>query len=183
MGIYSQKARDDEKAAKSRASSVRVHYKQCREIMTTIRGMRLFKAKRFLRDVLAYKQAVPFTKYTGAIGRHAQGKNMKAPGAKCRWPQKASKAILDLLVNAQANAEANSLDVHSLIVSHCQANRAPKYRRRTYRAHGRINAYMASPAHLEIILEAPKEDVEKAPKKVTGVSNRRRARIAEKGGC
>jgi len=75
--------------------------------MTTIRGMKLTKAKKFLQDVLDYKQAVPFTKYTGAIGRHAQGKNMKAPGSKCRWPQKATTAILGLLLNAESNAEVN----------------------------------------------------------------------------
>ena len=31
-------------------------------------------------------------------------------------------------------------------------NRAPKMRRRTYRAHGRINPYMSSPCHIEMIL-------------------------------
>ncbi len=33
-----------------------------------------------------------------------------------------------------------------------QVNRAPKMRRRTYRAHGRINPYMSSPCHIEICL-------------------------------
>ena len=31
------------------------------------------------------------------------------------------------------------LDVDSLVVEHIQVNAAPKMRRRTYRAHGRIN--------------------------------------------
>ena len=31
-------------------------------------------------------------------------------------------------------------------------NRAQKGRRRTYRAHGRINPYMSSPSHIELIL-------------------------------
>ena len=31
-------------------------------------------------------------------------------------------------------------------------NAAPKMRRRTYRAHGRINPYMSSPCHIEVIL-------------------------------
>jgi hypothetical protein len=33
-----------------------------------------------------------------------------------------------------------------------QVNQACHGRRRTYRAHGRINAYMSSPCHIEIIL-------------------------------
>ena len=45
-------------------------------------------------------------------------------------------------------------------------------RRRTYRAHGRINAYMASPAHIEIIAEEKNQEIVKekeveAPEKVT----------------
>ena len=31
------------------------------------------------------------------------------------------------------------LDVDSLVIDHIQVNAAPKMRRRTYRAHGRIN--------------------------------------------
>ena len=37
-------------------------------------------------------------------------------------------------------------------------NRAAQMRRRTYRAHGRINAYMSSPCHIELIL-TEKDDV------------------------
>ena len=39
-----------------------------------------------------------------------------------------------------------------MIDSDFQVNRAPKMRRRTYRAHGRINPYMSSPCHIEICL-------------------------------
>lgn len=48
-------------------------------------------------------------------------------------------------------------------MKHIQVNQAPKQRRRTYRAHGRINAYMASPCHIEIILVEKDEQVAKAP--------------------
>ena len=44
------------------------------------------------------------------------------------------------------------LDVDDLVIKHAQTNRAQKQRRRTYRAHGRINPYMSSPAHIEIVL-------------------------------
>jgi large subunit ribosomal protein L17e len=33
-----------------------------------------------------------------------------------------------------------------------QVNQAQKQRRRTYRAHGRINPYMCSPSHIELCL-------------------------------
>ena len=35
-------------------------------------------------------------------------------------------------------------------ISHVQVNHAAKGRRRTYRAHGRINPYMNNPCHVEI---------------------------------
>ena len=70
---------------------------------------------------------------------HLQGKQRKAPGDKCAWPQKATKAFLDLLRNAEANAEDQHLDKANLNVKHVSCQRAPKMRRRTYRAHGRIN--------------------------------------------
>lgn len=58
----------------------------------------------------------------------------------------------------------------SLVIEHIQVNKAPKMRRRTYRAHGRINPYMSSPCHIEMILTekeqiVPKPEEEIAQKK------------------
>ncbi|KAK6048469.1 hypothetical protein COOONC_14026, partial [Cooperia oncophora] len=41
--------------------------------------------------------------------------------------------------NAESNAEYKGLDVDHLVVDHIVVQRAAKMRRRTYRAHGRIN--------------------------------------------
>merc|ERR1712096_93774 len=60
--------------------------------------------------------------------------------------------LLHLLKNAESNAEYKGLDTDHLVINNIQVNRAPKMRRRTYRAHGRINPYMSSPCHIEIIL-------------------------------
>merc|ERR1712127_664047 len=116
----------------------------------------------FMNDVLAFKTCVPFRKYTGGIGHHAQAKLHKSPGNKGRWPVKATAVLRDLLANAISNAETKGLDTEQLYVSHCQANRAPPGRRRTYRAHGRIGKYASQPAHVEIILTERSEGVEKA---------------------
>ena len=143
----------------------------------------------------------------GGRGRHAQAKAFKTPGSLCFWPKNATRAVLDLLTNAAANAETKvrsrgggapgpgaraptdggrrltataaatgaalplpacalpppqGLDEERLIVQHAQANQAPKGRRRTYRAHGRIGPYMSVPAHVELmLLEKPAEKVAK----------------------
>ncbi|KAJ6351464.1 hypothetical protein OIU85_005569 [Salix viminalis] len=86
--------------------------------------MPLAKAKRYLEDVLAHKQAIPFRRF-------------------CRG--------------------VKGLDVDALYISHIQVNQAQKQRRRTYRAHGRINPYMSSPCHIELVLSEKEEPVKKEP--------------------
>lgn len=57
---------------------------------------------------------------------------------RARWPTKSADFVLGLLRNAEANADLKALDTSKLVVSHIQVNQAPKQRRRTYRAHGRV---------------------------------------------
>lgn len=77
--------------------------------------------------------------------------------------------------------QAKNLDTEKLVVSHIQVNRAPKQRRRTYRAHGRINPYQSSPSHIEIILTEAAEDVPKAeeskPKSTVKLTTLRAAKL------
>ena len=75
-----------------------------------------------------------------------------------------------MLKKAESNAELKGLDVDSLVIEHIQVNKAPKIWRRTYIAHGRINPYMSSPYHIEMILTekeqiVPKPEEEAAQKK------------------
>lgn len=49
--------------------------------------------------------------------------------------------------------QVKGLDVESLFIDHVQVNKAMAQRRRTYRAHGRINPYMSSPCHIELVLK------------------------------
>jgi len=161
MGRYSKTLNNEDKAAKARGDYVRIHFKHAREIGHAIKGLALSKAKTYLEEVLQYKAAIPFTKYTGGIGRHAQGKLYKAPGDKVGWPQKATKTFLDLLTNVESNAVAKKLDESKVIITHVNVNQAPKMRRRTYRAHGRINAYMSCPAHIELIVEEKNQEIAK----------------------
>jgi large subunit ribosomal protein L17e len=151
--------------------------------------MNLKAAIKYLRDVLDHKRIIPFTVHTGGVGRHAQAKNLpggkKAPGSKGRWPEKATRVFIDLLKNASANGENSQLEVGNLVIKHIQVNRAPKMRRRTYRAHGRINAYMSSPAHIEVICVDAASAIPKAEEEEgTFVPSRRRLamrRVATRG--
>lgn len=60
-------------------------------------------------------------------------------GSQGRWPKKSASVLIQLLKNAESNAEVRMLNTDALVIEHIQVNRAEKMRRRTYRAHGRIN--------------------------------------------
>merc|ERR1712187_1008822 len=100
-------------------------------------------------------------KVQGWYQQDAPGKAFKATQG--RWPRKSCKILLNILKNAESNAEFKNLDTDSLTVQHIQVNPAQQGRRRTYRAHGRINPYMSCPSHIEMILQEKEEAVEKAP--------------------
>ena len=98
-----------------------------------------------------------------------------------RWPEKSVRFITRLLKNAESNAEAKSLSLEDLIIRNIVVQQAPKTRRRTYRAHGRINPYQGHPCHIEIILGVADEEVERAADKdVSKLSGLNRRQVARK---
>merc|ERR1711978_391363 len=150
MTRYAKEPENPAKSAKARGSYLRVHFKNTRETAQAIKKMHIRKANRYLKDVVAKKQIIPFRRFNGGVGRKAQA---KAHGcSQGRWPIKSAEFLLQLLKNAESNADVKGLDVDSLVIDHIQVNRVPYMRRRTYRAHGRINPYMSSPCHIEMIL-------------------------------
>jgi len=82
-----------------------------------------------------------------------------------RYPAKSVEFLLNLLKNAESNAESKNLNLDDLVIVHAQVNQAAKMRRRTYRAHGRINAFMRSPCHVEFILSEKPTHVKKPKSK------------------
>ncbi|BGP49996.1 60S ribosomal protein L17B [Rhodotorula kratochvilovae] len=148
----------------SKGSYLRVHYKNTRETAAAVTGLTLAKAIKLLEEVQTHTACIPFRRHNGAVGRTAQAKVHGV--VQGRWPVKSAKFLLALIKNAQANAEANGLDKDELLVKNISVQQAPKMRRRTYRAHGRINPYQSSPTHLEIILAPMRAEVPKADEEV-----------------
>merc|ERR1739847_225655 len=159
---YARTLENEAESAKARGSHLRVHFKNTRETAHAVRGMMLKKAQNYLQHVVEHTEAIPFRRYCGGVGRTSQAKNAGSTNGQARWPKKSAEFVLNLLSNAEANAELKSLEVDKLFVSHIQVNRAVQNRRRTYRAHGRINPYMSSPCHVEIILSQRETTVKAA---------------------
>ncbi|XP_046370633.1 large ribosomal subunit protein uL22-like [Haliotis cracherodii] len=150
MVRYASDPENPSKSAKARGSYLRVHFKNTRETAQAVKHMHLKRANRYLKNVVDKKEIVPFRRFSGGVGRKAQAKQFKT--SQGRWPEKSAQFLLQLLKNAESNAEFKGLDTDHLVIEHIQVNMAPKMRRRTYRAHGRINPYMSSPCHIEVIL-------------------------------
>uniref|UniRef100_A0A2K6F1A6 Large ribosomal subunit protein uL22 n=1 Tax=Propithecus coquereli TaxID=379532 RepID=A0A2K6F1A6_PROCO len=138
-------------------SNLHVHFKNTCETAQAINGTHTRKATKYLKDVTLKKQ----------FGRCAQAKQWG--WTQGRWPKKSAEFLLHMLKNAEINADLQGLDVDSLVIEHIPVNK-PKMCRQTYRAHGRINPYMSSPCHIEMILTekeqiVPKPEEEVAQKK------------------
>ena len=122
------------------------------------------KAEKYLQDVLEHKRCIPFARFDHSVGRCSAA--IQFGLTKGRWPEKSVRLMLNLLKNAKANAETKKLNLEKLAIKNVFVNQAQKGRRRTYRAHGSINAYLSSNCHVEIKCEEVKERVKKAEKKV-----------------
>ncbi len=153
---------DSKKSCTARAWDLRVHFKNTFETANAIQGMTLRKAEAYLQQVLDHQRCVPFAKYDGATGRTGQAKEWGLTHG--RWPEKSVRVVLSLLQNLRSNAEVKRLNVDNLVVSNVQVNQATKGRRRTFRAHGRINAYLSSNCHVMLRGEE-KKAVTKKPAK------------------
>nr|ACD65167.1 putative 60S ribosomal protein RPL17 [Phoronis muelleri] len=170
MTRYSSDPENATKSAKARGSHLRVHFKNTRETAQAVKRMHLRRAQKYLKNVIDKKEIIPFRRFNGDVGRKAQCKQFGTTQG--RWPKKSAEFLLQLLKNAESNAEYKGLDTDHLVIEHIMVNRAPKMRRRTYRAHGRINPYMSSPCHIEVILAEKevaisKPEDEPAKKKVS----------------
>ncbi|EJC97813.1 60S ribosomal protein L17/L23 [Fomitiporia mediterranea MF3/22] len=173
-------ATNPEKTSRARGEYLRTHFKNMREVAAVLTGMKLQKAYTYLGDVVEHKQVVPFRRFAGGVGRASQAKQFKATQG--RWPAKSVRFITALLKNAESNADAKSLSAEDLFIKNIVVQQAPKTRRRTYRAHGRINPYQGHPCHIEVILGASDDEVERAkdkdvvPSKLAGLNRRQVAR-------
>jgi len=138
-----------EKTAKASGRELKVSHKAAREVAKAIKGMDLTQAKDYLRDVIAMRKPIPYTRYTKKLG-HKGGMAKHCVG---RFPVKTAEHILHVVQAAQANAENKGLDVDRLRIMHSAAYQGMKLKRFTPRAHGRASPKYNITTHVEIVLE------------------------------
>jgi len=140
---------DPSRTAIAAGRDLRISFKHAVEICNCIRGLHLDEARRFLEDVIAMRRPVPFRRFHGKVAHRRELQGWPAG----RYPVKAAKAILEVLRNAEANAEYKGLDTSRLWVVHASAHKGTKIRKYIPRAFGRATPYFQDLVHVEIALE------------------------------
>jgi len=152
-----------ENMARAMMKDLDISTKVAIEVANFIRGRSVENAKMVLNRVLEYKQAVPYKRFPNGVG-HRSGKGMAAG----RYPQKASQYFIDLIEQAEANAQTKGLSSDLKIV-HLAAQGAAKQWH-----YGRQRRREMKRTHIEIVVEeqekkkeAKKESKSKGSKETT----------------
>lgn len=139
---------DKNKTAKALGRGLKISPKHSIEICNKIRGMNVESARNYLEDVIQMKKAVPFKKHNKKVG-HKRGLEGWPTG---RYPVKAATQILDVLNNAEANAEYKGLDSENLKIMHISSHKGYVIRGWTPRAFGRASPFNTPTTHIQIVL-------------------------------
>ncbi|MDO8661455.1 MAG: 50S ribosomal protein L22 [Candidatus Woesearchaeota archaeon] len=140
---YSRQAKENQ--AKALGLNLPISTKHCMEVCRHLRGKKVVLAKKTLTNVIAVKQAIPYTKYHFDLG-HKAG---MGPG---RYPISTCKSMLKVLINAEANAQSKGLRNADLVIKHISAQIGP-----TVWKYGRQGRQQAKRTHVEIFLEEQKD--------------------------
>lgn len=137
---------DPERTSKAMGSELHISPKKSREICCKIKGMKTAEARKFLEDVIALKQAVPFKRHHDGAGHR------KGPMAAGRYPVNASKEFLKILKNAESNAEYKGLEPSQMYIAHAVVQRGRVIHGIIPRARGRATPKNTDTVNIEMVL-------------------------------
>jgi large subunit ribosomal protein L22 len=144
-----------------RGKNLRISFKFSVEASNFIRGKTLETAIMHLERVISQKMAMPMKRYKRDQA-HKPGKI-----AAGRYPEKVSKAFINLLNTLRSNAEDLGLSSKGLVITHAVANKGPgrwkqsRMRGRQMKStHVEIEATEAK-AEKKVVKEVKKEETKK----------------------
>ncbi|MHC1635912.1 MAG: 50S ribosomal protein L22 [Candidatus Methanospirareceae archaeon] len=140
---------DEETTAKAMAYELHISPKHSFEICRAIKGMRVRDAEKFLKEVIEMKRPVPFKRYKKKVA-HKRGLEKWFAG---RYPVKAAKEVLKLIMNAKNNAEYKGLDADNMRICHIATKKGRTIRSYFPRAFGRATPKNIETVTIEVILE------------------------------
>lgn len=138
---YAFQGYNKELHVRSVGRSLPISVKVSVEICNFLRKRPLQEAKRILERVLEEKQAIPYRKFNKDVG-HKPGK--MAAG---RYPKKASTEILNVMKNAEANAQMKGFNTNNLQIIHMCAHKGSRPWH-----HGRQRRQLMKRTHVEVVV-------------------------------
>ena len=149
MGISYSVDADPETTAKAMLRERRMSHKHGKEIAREIKGMTAGDAIEYLEAVVAGERSIPFRSHNSGVGHRQDIEGWDAG----RYPEKASKAFLDLLRNGIANASNQGFEGDSMHIDHVAVHKVGEAQGRKPRAFGRATAWNSPEVDVELILE------------------------------
>ncbi|WP_332899754.1 MULTISPECIES: 50S ribosomal protein L22 [unclassified Haladaptatus] len=149
MGISYSVDADPDTTAKAMLRERHMSHKHSKEIAREIKGMTVGAAIEYLEEVVEGKRSVPFKSHNSGVGHRSDIDGWDAG----RYPEKASKAFLDLLENVSANAGNQGFDGETMEIIHIAAHKVGEVPGRKPRAMGRATAWNTPQVDVEIIVE------------------------------
>ena len=154
MGISYSVDADPEKTAKAMLRERHMSHKHSKEIAREIKGKTVAEAREYLEAVVAGERSVPFRSHNTGVGHRNDIDGWDAG----RYPEKASRAFLDLLENVGANADHAGFEPDGMRIAHVAAHKVGEVQGRKPRAMGRATAWNTPEVDVEMIVEETEED-------------------------
>ncbi|HUI38172.1 MAG TPA: 50S ribosomal protein L22 [Thermoplasmata archaeon] len=131
--------------ARARGIELPISPKKTYEVLNAIRGLGLEEARQVLNDAIEGRRAIPFRRYNQETAHHTG----TGPG---RFPKKVAKSLLQVLQNAESNAEYEGMDTETLVVRVASSARGRITKSNMPRAQGRATAWNEQTTNVEIVL-------------------------------
>ncbi|WP_336327150.1 50S ribosomal protein L22 [Halovenus sp. HT40] len=154
MGISYSVEADPDTTAKAMLRERHVSHKHSKAIAREIKGMTATDAIEYLEAVVEEERSVPFKQHNSGVGHRKDVDGWDAG----RYPEKASKAFLDLLDNAIGNAEYQGFEGENMEIMHVAAHKVGEAEGRQPRAMGRASPWNTPEVDVELILEDVEEE-------------------------
>ncbi|HEV2429668.1 MAG TPA: 50S ribosomal protein L22 [Thermoplasmata archaeon] len=148
MRGYTYHAEPGTTVARARGIEVPMSPKKTYEVLNAIRGRSIEEARAILQGAVEGTRAIPFRRYNQETAHHTG----TGPG---RFPKKVAKTLLQLLANAEANAEYEGMDTDALIVKVAASGRGRIRKASMPRAQGRATPWNEQTTNVEIVLAEP----------------------------
>lgn len=132
-----------------------ISHKHAREVSVAIKGLSIEKAREFLENVIAGKEAVPYRRYKNEVAHRS---NIRTGFSAGRFPKKAASEFLKLIDNLESNAEYKGMDLDRLRIVSATVHKGTKLQRFQPRAMGRSSPKFDILVHVELVAQEARHE-------------------------